>query len=254
MIWKFIRSSVVGTSHSDHDQPCQDFCFADVILANDGQEFLICLVSDGAGSAKQGGKGAELACSTASFSIVTTLTRSATTFEASVVEKWIRDVRLAIAGTADANVDITRDYACTLLGAVVGPKQSVFFQIGDGAIVASYVDAQGVVFWPDYGPYANMTHFITDDDALLHLHISITNAQIEELALFSDGLQRLALDFSLRIPHIAFFEPMLETLRKADYLECRRLDERLSDFLGSTVINDRTDDDKTLILATRRYQ
>jgi hypothetical protein len=254
VIWKVIRSSVVGTSRYGHNQPCQDFCIADAVLGDDGEEYLICLVSDGAGSAKEGGKGAELACSTARISIAASLTQPDIIFGSSIVEQWIINVRQAISRMADANADAIRDYACTLIGAVVSHGQSVFFQIGDGAIVASYGYTQGVVFWPDCGPYANMTYFITDEDALQHLHVSITNAQIEELALFSDGLQRLALDFSQRTPHAPFFEPMLETLRKTDDLGCRHLDELLSAFLASPIINGRTDDDKTLILATRRYQ
>jgi len=69
---------------------------------------------------------------------------------------------------------------------------------------------------------------------------------------YSDGVQRLALSFEQRIPHNPFFEPMLNVLRNQKSAECEALDQQLAHFLNSPQINERTDDDKTLILATRR--
>lgn len=252
-MWKVIRASIVGTSHTDSNLPCQDDCYADVMPIAEGLDYLICLVSDGAGSAKEGRKGAELACVTARSSIEATLgnLRSTPLDENSVLE-WIKDIRRAIYEKADANALAARDYACTLLGAVVSPNKAVFFQIGDGAIVASNGYTQGVVFWPDSGPYANMSYFVTEEDALAHLHVTITDTPIDEVALFSDGIQRLALSFEQYAPHTPFFEPMLNVLRRQKLVECEALDEQLARFLNSPQINERTDDDKTLVLATRR--
>ena len=253
-MWKVIRASVVGISHTASNLSCQDDCYADVMRIDDGLDYLVCLVSDGAGSAKEGGKGAELACVTARSSIEATLGNlRSTPLDKTLVEEWIKDIRRAIYALADANALTARDYACTLLGAVVGPNQALFFQVGDGAIVASSGYAQGVVFWPDSGPYANMTNFVTEEeDVLAHLHITVASAYIDEVALFSDGLQLLALSFEQRTPHIPFFEPMLNVLRRQKPVECEALDEQLARFLNSSQINGRTDDDKTLVLATRR--
>lgn len=252
-MWKVIRATAVGTSHVDSNLPCQDDCYAGVMHITDELDYLVCLVSDGAGSAKEGGKGAELACVTARSSIEATLGNlSSSSLDETLVEEWIKDIRRVIYEMANANALTARDYACTLLGAVVSPNKAVFFQIGDGAIVASSGYAQGVVFWPDSGLYANMTNFVTEEDALSHLHISVTSARIDEVALFSDGLQLLALSFEQRTPHIPFFEPMLNVLRKQIPIECEVLDEQLACFLNSSQINGRTDDDKTLVLATRR--
>lgn len=252
-MWKVIRGSVVGTSHTDLDLPCQDDCYADVLSDSEGNDYLVCLVSDGAGSAKEGGKGAELACVTARSCIEAALENlKSNPFNEELVEHWIKNIQQAINEAANANSLTSRDYACTILGAVVGPNKSIFFQIGDGAIVASSGNAQGVVFWPDSGPYANMTYFVTEEDALMHLHYSSTSSSIDEIALFSDGIQRLALSFEQRTPHTPFFEPMLNVLRKQSPIECEILDEQLAKFLTSAQINERTDDDKTLVLATRR--
>jgi len=252
-MWKVIRASVVGTSHTDSNLPCQDDCYADVTCSDDGLDYLVCLVSDGAGSAKEGGKGAELACVTARSSIEATLGNlRSTPLDETLVKEWIKDIRRAIYALADANALTARNYACTLLGAVVGPNQALFFQVGDGAIVASSGYAQGVVFWPDSGPYANMTNFVTEEDVLAHLHITVTSAYIDEVALFSDGIQRLALSFEQRTSHTPFFEPMLNVLRRQNPVKCEALDEQLACFLNSPQVNERTDDDKTLVLATRR--
>jgi hypothetical protein len=251
LTWKVLRASVVGTSHASTGLPCQDSCFADLFATKDGQEYMVCVVSDGAGSAVQGGDGAELTCTTAVASIAAALANSAC-LDVPLVEDWIKDIRRAIYETADLQGRVARDYACTLLGSVIGPKIGVFFQVGDGGIVATSGEIQGVVFWPDNGIYANMTYFVTDEDAITHLQVAIAAVPFDEIAVFSDGIQRLALSYSEQMPYSPFFEPMLQAMRKRSPLECEVLDEQLRQFLGSPAINQRTDDDKTLVLATRR--
>jgi hypothetical protein len=252
-MWKVIRASATGTSHMDTGQACQDDCYADVIRGADQVDYLVCLVADGAGSAQAGGTGAQLACHTARASIKATLARQRPESLGEIdVKSWVENVRRVISNAADESELAVRDYACTLLGAVVAHHAAIFFQIGDGSIVATSGNIQGVVFWPDAGAYANMTYFVTDEDALEHLHICISDSHLDELALFSDGLQRLALSFETQTPHIPFFEPMLNVLRNSRPNQCEALDQQLAVFLNSSAINDRTDDDKTLVLATHR--
>ena len=65
----------------------------------------------------------------------------------------------------------------------------------------------------------------------------------------TDGLQRLALDFSAKQPHAEFFHPLFQAIKisaKSDDLSTA-----LKAFLNSPIINERTDDDKTLVLAVR---
>ena len=70
--------------------------------------------------------------------------------------------------------------------------------------------------------------------------------------MFSDGLQRLALVYQSQTVHEPFFEPMFAELRNADLQTCNSLSDQLARFLDSPKINERTDDDKTLVLASRR--
>lgn len=221
-------------------------------MGSDGAEYLVCLVSDGAGSATFGGEGAEQACVIAFESIEASL-RNGVSLDDRTVEGWAINVRRHLYSAAEAHGRSARDYACTLLGALIGPEQFAFFQIGDGAIVATVGEIQGVVFWPDSGPYANMTYFVTDEDALNNLHVAIGQRDIDEIALFSDGVQRLALSFESQTVHSPFFGPMFNAMRKRSVAECDALSGQLAAFLGTPQVNERTDDDKTLILATQRY-
>lgn len=257
-MWKVISSSAIGTSHQALTLPCQDYCLTEVVKIDDGSEYLIVLVSDGAGSAQLGGKGAELACSRALESISCSLKASfhQQNQEEGLTEEWVKQWVETIRETINKEaIEVSlkpRDFACTLLGAVIGPRQGIFFQIGDGAIIVSSGSVQGVVFWPDSGTYANETSFLTDENALQSLRIILVPTPINELALFSDGLQRLALRFIEEVPHYQFFDPMFAALRQTPIESCSILKDRLADFLSSLPINERTDDDKTLILATRR--
>ncbi|MCK5684068.1 protein phosphatase 2C domain-containing protein [bacterium] len=249
-MWKVINASVVGTSHNSSATPCQDYSLVDTIIDDNNKEYLICLVADGAGSAANSAEGSELAC-------VTTMTKIEQTLKASVplsnnaVVDWIKTVQSTIHDVAALNNLTERDYACTLLGAVIGSDISIFFQVGDGAIIVSNNNVQGVVFWPDQGAYANMTYFVTGVDALQHLNVSIIDNRIDEISLLSDGLQRLALHFNKKIPHAPFFDPMLAVLRQQQAGKKKHLNSQLASFLDSPQVNERTDDDKTLVLATR---
>ena len=75
---------------------------------------------------------------------------------------------------------------------------------------------------------------------------------MDELALLTDGLQMLALRFADKSVHGPFFLPMFQALRAAE--SASALQTPLRDFLNSPAVNRRTDDDKTLILATRHSQ
>src|SRR6185437_980610 len=90
-----------------------------------------------------------------------------------------------------------RQYACTLLVAIVSANQAVFWQVGDGAMCFRLDGEESFhyAFWPEKGDYANVTFFVTEPNAEEHLEFDITKGEIVELAVFSDGLERLALDF-----------------------------------------------------------
>jgi hypothetical protein len=166
------------------------------------------------------------------------------------VIELFRAVREAIIAEAEARRVRSRELACTALLAVVGPSDATFAQLGDGAIVLGGEPECRAVFWPEPSEYANSTDFLTDERFADAIHFTTVPTPVSELALLTDGLQRLALDFAARKPHLGFFRPLFERLRSVDNTE--ELYEPFRGFLDSPRVNARTDDDKTLILAVRR--
>jgi hypothetical protein len=139
--------------------------------------------------------------------------------------------------------------ATTLAVVIAGPRSTSFFQIGDGGIIVRNHGVYGVVFWPQSGEYANSTNFVTSEDYRDWLDFLTVAESCSDIALLTDGLERLALSFNQQTPHAPFFQPLFNALRNTDDLP--GLSEGLRTFLGSTSVQNRSDDDKTLILASR---
>jgi hypothetical protein len=212
---------------------------------------LVAVCADGAGSARQSQVGARLAC-TAFLGLATTALEDGLGIgdvSEPLVLRWHELVRQRLSLEAClANLDL-REYACTLLAAVVGEDRAVVSQVGDGVVVIGTEGGYEPVFWPRSGEYVNTTYFLTGGDFAAQLVCRVINARIDEIALLTDGLQPLALHYATRTAHRPFFEPMFMALREAPSPEHLQLP--LMDFLASKAVNDRTDDDKTLVLATR---
>lgn len=257
--WRYAAASAVGTSHARTGQPCQDAHLCSLQPAAGGEPVLVAVVCDGAGSAARAEEGAQLACRRTREEIAALLAAGEVRgITRPWVEEWLARFHAEIEVLAAAAESEPRDFSCTLLAAVVGPDCAAFFQIGDGAIVVSAAgtteDAGAGyrwVFWPDHGEYENVTFFATGPEAAGHLQYELAEGRIDEVALFSDGLQRLALHYQSRTAHAGFFRPMLAALRAAPDEDVEGLSGRLEVYLSSPPINDRTDDDKTLVLAAR---
>jgi hypothetical protein len=148
-----------------------------------------------------------------------------------------------------------RDFACTLLGVVVTEYCTSYIQIGDGAIVVKETLANSnykVVFWPSNGEYANMTYFVTDENLPTNLMSKCVFQFPVALSIFTDGLQRLCLQYETLSVHEPFFKPMFSALASVNTgEEIAQLNSKLTSFLDSPKVNERTDDDKTLVLAIR---
>ena len=94
------------------------------------------------------------------------------------------------------------------------------------------------------------TYFVTDDPEP-NLHFISIDGEFSEVAVFSDGIERLALDFLNKSAFDGFFDPMFAPLAKLAPGRDRRLSASLRQYLDSPRITERTDDDKSLVLARR---
>ncbi|MCC6620909.1 MAG: protein phosphatase 2C domain-containing protein [Deltaproteobacteria bacterium] len=253
MTWKVVAASVIGADHVRAAMPNQDAARVQIVAHPDGER-LVVAVADGAGSARHAEVGARLACETA---VAWLASEVMIVDDATLGGRLVAAVQAAIAEAAATSGTTPRDHACTLLAAVVAPDWAAFVHVGDGGIVIAEPTSGsfGWIFWPDKGEHANETSFVTGASAASDLAVAWRRGAVDEVALFSDGLERLALDFQAKTAHPSFFGPMFAAVRAlpaGDEGERLAAERDLAGFLGSARVNERTSDDKTLVLATRR--
>lgn len=257
--WRVAAASVVGTSHLERDAPCQDAHGVTIIESPAVGDVLVCVAADGAGSAPRGGDGARLLCEFLLRTVGGLLTAGGRIADLTKAQGvgWLDQFGLETDALAEQDGLSRRAYASTLLLAAVGQSEAAFYQVGDGATAISFgptPDVYDVPFWPERGAYANTTYFATDPDVAAHLQVEHMDTRVDEVALFSDGVEGLALRYQDAAVHDPFFRGLFPPLRATAPIGA--LDEELSGalarFLGSERVNARTDDDKTLLLATRR--
>jgi serine/threonine protein phosphatase PrpC len=212
---------------------------------------LIACVSDGAGSAKHSAVGSLVVCNAVVESVDAFLEAGGkmTDVAATNALEWIELARRRIEEEANSRDARPTDFAATICAAILSPQGSCFFQIGDGAIVLRHRGVSGVVFWPESGEYVNTTTFITSKEYRDRLQFFVTERTYDQVALFTDGIERIALRFDSLTPHPPFFEPLFQALATLE--NWQGLGDNLEQFLKSESVCRRSDDDKTLILATR---
>jgi len=163
---------------------------------------------------------------------------------------WIDDAKEAIFAVARRRGLQPRDFACTLVASFTNGSETLVVHIGDGGVVAkdSRTGQWLSLSWPSHGEYASTTFFVTDDfpkySIVRHEH------PISAIVAFSDGLERLSLDFTLREPPPPFFDGMLPPVLQSQAIgRDASLSRTLSSVLDGRKINAQTDDDKTIIIA-----
>lgn len=250
--WKWAAASQQGRSHALAGERRQDVQRVQIHL--DGS-ILVAVACDGAGCASHGGLGAALsariltACARAHFTLGMQLPSD------EEITSWFRIVRHMIADAAVRRNLSASDFASTVVMALSNGRCTKTAHVGDGAIVARPTRTNAdepliwqALSWPDHGEYVSTTFFVTDSD--LRLRIEASAIAVDRLIVMTDGLERLALEFAQTTPYAPFLEGLCAPLRVDGRSGCERaLSRRLSQYLGSEAINDRTDDDKTLILA-----
>lgn len=254
--WRYVAASVIGTSHEKAGGTCQDANDCQIYALPTGEKVLAAAVSDGAGSAVCGGEGAAKTCR-ALLGLMDEHLDLGNTVEqvtSDTARSWVTAIQNLLEEDARAASRERRDFACTVLGLIVGESCAACLQVGDGVMVLadSEEHAYGHVFWPDRGEYVNTTHFVTEDDAIEHLQFESVNRRIVEVALLTDGLQTIALNYQRQTAHEPFFKGLFAPLRTVEEGCSRELSVSLAAFLSSQRVNEKTDDDKTLVLASRR--
>jgi hypothetical protein len=247
--WQVIAASVQGVSHKRHEMPCQD-AHAWRILP-DGA--LAAAVADGAGSATHAEIGAVCAAQAAVAALADRYGMLGPVGDATAIRPLLMGAlvaaREAVEVAAETHGVTPRDLATTLIVVLATRDWIAVAQVGDGATVAAdYAGTLSALTTPPDAEYANETNFLISLDALATAQFTLRREPAAQVALFSDGLQRLALRMPEGTPHGPFFAPLLRFAAGADDDEVAC--EQLSAFLTSSRITDRADDDLTLLLAT----
>lgn len=253
MMWKCIGTNSTGTKHEESKQPCEDALYHEVIETYSHGNILLSFVSDGAGSASYGGYAAHYVVTKVANMVKELLREVHTVLEADLYGILESIYDHFYVKSLQEQIDIS-EFSCTFLGVIVSSKGTICMQIGDGAII--YNNGENVyrtIWWPQSGDYYNATVFLVDDEHISGLKILSIEESFTEVALITDGLQLLALNFEDETVFQPFFNNLFFHLRNAPPTAeaLSKLNSRLAQYLNSEAINDRTDDDKTIFLGTQ---
>jgi hypothetical protein len=246
MTWNVIAASVTGEAHLKQGKGNEDaFCLASRL---DGS--LVLTVTDGAGSASCGAEGAELATTFAlEFLSEIELPITEESWQVVMLEA-AQHVHNRLEAHATSQEKDIKDFACTLLIAMLTPSNLVALQIGDGAIVGVNGETITRLTRAAHGEYASETVFVTSQEYLEHCScVVIPSENLTGLALLTDGLEPVAMNLEIGEPFAPFFAPLFRFA--CSEKEPYEKSQTLAAFLASERLSKRTHDDKTLVLVVR---
>jgi hypothetical protein len=253
MEWKYFYASVTGTSHKERDIPLQDYACVKVVEKSEAEKIFIAAVADGAGSASHSYIGSKLACKLITNKIANWLKKdnSICNLTPEIILEWLGEIQIIFNKTAERlSLGTIRQLATTLLVSIVDTDYSFFFQVGDGAIVVKNNSEYKCIFWPQNGEYANTTYFITDENVSKNLMINITEGQVKEFAMLTDGVQVISINYMHQLPSERFFNPFFTVFENMPSGYNDKFSEHIAKFLDTDRVNAHTDDDKTLLIAS----
>jgi hypothetical protein len=242
-MWRSIGAKAKGAAHAGNGTPCQD-AYAYSSLSPD---LVAIAVADGAGSAPCSKAGAEMAVERA----IGYLHNISDLIEPDSIV-WVAAVRAAFDAARGAIVDAgrsrgvePRQFATTLQILLLGSGAYCYGRIGDGGGVARREGALVPLAPAPGNVFANETTFLTSAGA--QPDVFYDTGRLSDCALFTDGLQHLAMQLAHWTPHDPFFFPLFEFLRmNSDVPEA---EASLDAYLKTEKFDQRTDDDRTLVIA-----
>ena len=214
-MWRHIAQSLQGPSHLDDDTPCQD-THSVRVLGEDSRAHAVACVADGAGSAKHSEIGSAIACE-ATMSEHATHFLKLTALDALQLDDvflWCDDIRERASGSKPMNMIVdVREFATTLVRCDHGPELSVFFQIGDGAIILGNESLIRRRLLAPVWRIREFHKFLNIRRVSRTTRIHHRRRTVAKIALMTDGMERLALRFDVQTPHVPFFDPLFKALQ-----------------------------------------
>ena len=236
---------MTGSGHIAQGLPCQD---AHVVRILGGGE-LVMAVADGCGSARRAEEGARCAVEVSTRFIADRLDKGVPSDAegcAMLLEEALTQTVLVVRSLvldSDPN-----EVATTLLLTLVTDEWLATVQVGDGATVCRSASGElTVVSRSNRGDFVNETTFLTSPGFESDVcRMTVPSGDITGVASFTDGVEILGVQLQGGAAHEPFFAPLFGFASNPDSTE-----GELREFLSSERVCERTDDDKTLILAVR---
>lgn len=247
MNWKVVAASATGSGHQQNGEKCQD---AYAWWSQD--DWLIAVVSDGAGSARFGEIGARFAADTICRELAAELVvnRKSGLYSQSTLESIILNIieltRICLAREYVDCDNSIEDFHATIVGIVVNSQSGTFFQIGDGAGIASMknIAVDPVMSLPENGEYSDQTYFYTEEGWIKHTRFTPINQLLSQITLMTDGAMSFAMAKGKDGLEEKFMGPVSRYLRNVDTTTgSKALAATLDDEQTHTI----TSDDKTLL-------
>lgn len=248
-------AKTTGPSHIKKNIPCQDSWISEILR----DDSAVIAVSDGLGSAKYSQKGAEIAVSAAAESIRQhffvkyndgNTSADITRNDCLIREAFFSAVK-EIENYSISNNIPKRELACTLIVIFIYKSTVSTGQVGDGAVVGQFKSGDiEILSEPAKSEYINEVTPITADNWLEKLNIHQNILEAVNIAAFTDGCQRAVLikKDGVYEPFIPFFKPLFNYSQSAG--DSKAASDDVRNLLLSQKINEVSDDDKTLVIAS----
>ncbi len=242
-MWRSVGAKATGLSHATTGLPCQDaFAYASL-----GPSLTTIAVADGAGSAPFSKSGAEISVARAVQYL-----RNVGELLGTAGDVWAFAVRGAFDAARASVLDFGRsqgieanDLATTLQVVLLGHNACCYGRVGDGGGVGRIAGALVPLGPAPQNGYANETLFLTspavEPDVVFH------GKHMSACAVFTDGIQHLAMQLAQWKPHDPFFNPLFEFVRTSP--DMAAVEGSLTDLLSADRFDRRTDDDRTLVIS-----
>ena len=256
MQWQAVGWKEKGIGHNKNGTPCQDD-FNYQIISN--EQVIIGAVSDGMGSAAHSELGSQIAVQTAIRFLNQNNwlnTRLNEHQARAFFEKLLKSVVTEIQAEANNKGYAVRDLACTLLAFVATPDWLAAMQVGDGLIVIRPKEeaTYKLLFRPTKGEYGNETVPITSSTASEEMQVTVIPKAVDFICAATDGIEHISLLKSKTwIAYEKFFEPLERQIMRPNITQTEK-QNILRDFLNSEQVNQKTDDDKTVLLCIQQEE
>jgi hypothetical protein len=241
--WRFLGASVVGACHPDGQ--CQDAHKA-IVLDNG---LLLLAVADGVGSESRSSEGAQAALrglQTYWQAFDSSKAISQEDLSMAAYAAWAEVEKTAIA--AELSPD---RFASTLIFSIIANGKIAVFQVGDGTCIIRSKGSYALAITPEVHEFSNVTHVLSAYANAHHAQyfFSPDDADIDAIALLTDGLDAHSYDFDAQAPFAPFFDQPFSVLAHAQAGYALALQASIEAYLQSPNVAKLCADDKSLVLA-----